>query len=63
MLQKIGKGDDNMAEIIVINPTKSKETLLGKIRVAPYIRVSSDSDDQENSYIVQYDYYLKTMQS
>lgn len=52
-----------MAEIIVINPTKSKETLLGKIRVAPYIRVSSDSDDQENSYIVQYDYYLKTMQS
>lgn len=52
-----------MAEIIVINPTKNIGTTSGKIRVAPYIRVSSDSDDQENSYIVQYDYYINLINS
>lgn len=53
------KGDGKMAEVIVINPTKSVVGNVGKIRVGAYIRVSSNSDDQENSYMVQYDYYSK----
>ena len=52
-----------MAEIIVINPTKTMETLGRKLRVGAYVRVSSDSDDQENSYIVQYDYYTNLISS
>ena len=52
-----------MAEVIVINPTKNLEYIKGKLRVCAYIRVSSDSDDQENSYIVQYDYYTKLIAS
>ena len=48
-----------MAELIIINPTKTMETMTDKIRVAAYVRVSSDSDDQENSFINQYDYYNK----
>lgn len=46
-----------MAEVIVINPTKTFEPERCKIRVAAYVRVSSDSEDQENSFIHQYDYY------
>lgn len=46
-----------MAEVIVINPTKEVSSEQCKIRVAAYVRVSSDSDDQENSFINQYDYY------
>ena len=46
-----------MAEVIVINPTKTLKTENATIRVAAYVRVSSDSDDQENSFINQYDYY------
>lgn len=52
-----------MAEVIVINPTKNLDYIKGKLRVCAYIRVSSDSDDQENSYIVQYDYYTKLIAS
>lgn len=52
-----------MAEVIVIQPTKNLDYITGKIRVGAYIRVSSDSDDQENSYIVQYDYYTKLIAS
>ena len=52
-----------MAEVIVINPTKNLEYIKGKLRVCAYIRVSSDSDDQENSYIVQYDYYTNLIES
>jgi len=48
-----------MAELIIINPTKTMETMTDKTRVAAYVRVSSDSDDQENSFINQYDYYNK----
>ena len=46
-----------LAEVIVINPTKGSDESTVKIRVAAYVRVSSDSDDQENSFINQYDYY------
>lgn len=48
-----------MCEIIVINPTKKPERMSEKLKVAAYVRVSSDSDDQENSFINQYDYYSR----
>lgn len=44
-----------MSDVIVINQTKQMESK--KIRVAAYVRVSSDSEDQENSFVAQYDYY------
>ena len=34
-----------------------------KLRVAAYTRVSSDSDDQLNSYIAQVDHYTKFISS
>ncbi len=45
-------------EIIVIPPTK---TTIGKkkTRTAAYARVSTDSEDQLNSFITQMDYYTK----
>ena len=45
-----------MSDVIVINPTKQM-SMGNKLKVAAYVRVSSDSDDQENSFITQYDYY------
>ena len=45
-----------MSDVIVINPTK-QISMGNKLKVAAYVRVSSDSDDQENSFITQYDYY------
>lgn len=47
-----------MAEVIVINPTKNIVKIDEHTRVGAYIRVSSDSDDQENSFITQYDHYM-----
>ena len=46
-----------MAEIIVIPPTKNVEQEAKKLRTAAYARVSSDSDDQKNSFLTQMDYY------
>ena len=46
-----------MADVIVINPTKQVNLSTDKLRVAAYVRVSSDSEDQENSFITQYDHY------
>lgn len=46
-----------MAEIIVIPPTKNLEQENKKIRTAAYARVSSDLEDQKNSFLVQMDYY------
>lgn len=46
-----------MSEVIIINPTVREEKEIFKLRVAAYVRVSSNSDDQENSFVVQYDYY------
>ena len=46
-----------MSELIIINPTKREEKETFKLRVAAYVRVSSDSEEQENSFVVQYDYY------
>ena len=44
-----------MAEIIVIQPTKQLENKI--IRTAAYCRVSSDSEDQINSFLSQVQYY------
>lgn len=43
-------------KITVIDPRQPKKA---KLRVAAYARVSSDSADQENSYLAQVDYYTK----
>ena len=37
----------------------SRKQDVAKLRVAAYARVSSDSEDQQNSYIAQVDYYTK----
>ncbi|MEL7622078.1 MAG: recombinase family protein [Clostridiales bacterium] len=44
---------------ITVISAKSQE--IAKLRVAAYARVSSDSDDQQNSYIAQVDYYTKNI--
>ena len=46
-----------MAEIIVIPPRKAAEQTIKKLRTAAYARVSSDSEDQKNSFLTQMDYY------
>ena len=47
-----------MAEVIIINPREKIDIATDEIKVAAYVRVSSDSEDQENSFITQYDYYV-----
>ena len=46
-----------MSELYVINPTVIPEET--KLRVAAYVRVSTDDEDQENSFISQFDYYSR----
>ena len=46
-----------MAELHVINPTIVPEAI--KLRVGAYVRVSTDDEDQENSFINQFDYYSR----
>ena len=46
-----------MAEIIVIPPSKTVDRTIKKMRTAAYARVSSDSEDQLNSFLTQMDYY------
>ena len=48
-----------MPEIIVIPPTKTADGEMKKIRTAAYARVSSDSDEQQNSFLTQMDYYTQ----
>ena len=43
-------------QVTVIDPRIPEKT---KLRVAAYARVSSDSEDQVNSYIAQVDFYSK----
>ena len=45
----------DIREIRVIKPTKNNDK--EKLRVAAYCRVSTDSDDQINSFIAQVRYY------
>jgi Site-specific recombinases, DNA invertase Pin homologs len=42
-----------------ITVIESRTQNAAKLRVAAYARVSSDSDDQQNSYIAQVDYYTR----
>ena len=50
-----------MAELHVIAPTTIPETQ--KLRVGAYVRVNTDSEDQENSFLTQYDFYSQFIQS
>ena len=50
-----------MAELHVIAPTITPE--IEKLRVGAYVRVSTDSEDQENSFLIHYDYYSNLIQS
>jgi len=52
-----GKERAAMAEVRVINPIVSTEK--SKLRVCAYARVSSDPDDQFNSFLAQVDYYTQ----
>ncbi len=47
-------------KVTVIDPRAPEKA---KLRIAAYARVSSDSDDQVNSYIAQVDYYTKFIAS
>ena len=50
-----------MAEVRVINPIVSTETR--ELRVCAYARVSSDSDDQQGSFLAQVNYYTDFINS
>src|SRR5659263_272397 len=50
-----------MAEVRVINPIVSAETR--ELRVCAYARVSSDSDDQQGSFLAQVNYYTDFINS
>ena len=47
---------DSKKEVRIIKATMSQPNRT-KIRVAAYCRVSTDSDDQSNSFITQVKYY------
>lgn len=49
-----------MPQVKVIQPVWEQEK---KLRVAAYVRVSSDSEDQLNSFAVQMEYYTKTIRA
>lgn len=46
--------ENTAKQVMIINPTKKDEK---KIRVAAYCRVSTDSQDQVNSFFAQVRYY------
>ena len=48
-------------QVIVINPSERNDAKI--LRVAAYIRVSSDSSDQLNSFIAQANHYTEKIQS
>ena len=56
-LAKTRKESGKMSELYVIPSTQ--ETAFKKLRVAAYVRVSTDDYDQENSFLNQYDYYSR----
>lgn len=50
--------------VLNFEPQKEKRNIRGNIlRVAAYIRVSSESEEQENSYDTQYEYFTRLLQS
>lgn len=48
-----------LAQPLRITVIEARKQETAKLRVAAYARVSSDSEDQQNSYIAQLDYYAK----
>ena len=53
----------NVAQGAWVSVIDARPVSAAKLRVAAYARVSSDSDDQINSYIAQVDYYTKCIAS
>ena len=53
----------NVAQGAWVSVIDARPTAVAKLRVAAYARVSSDSDDQINSYLAQVDYYAKYIAS
>ena len=53
----------NVAQGAWVTVIDSRETVKPKLRVAAYVRVSSDSEDQINSYLAQVDFYTKYIAS
>ncbi len=53
----------NIAQGSYVTVIKPRDMNPAKLRVAAYARVSSDSEDQLNSYIAQVDYYTKYISS
>ena len=53
----------NIAQGSHVTVIKPRETNPAKLRVAAYCRVSSDSEDQLNSYIAQVDHYTRYISS
>ena len=51
------------AEPPKITLIQARKPQIAKLRVAAYARVSSDSEDQQNSYIAQVDYYTRHIAS
>ena len=49
-------------QVMVINPIVENESER-KIRMAAYCRVSTDSDDQQNSFLAQVTYYNELIRS
>ena len=49
----------NIAQGSHVTVIKSRNMSPAKLRVAAYVRVSSDSADQLNSYIAQVDHYTR----
>ncbi|MBQ9513140.1 MAG: recombinase family protein, partial [Lachnospiraceae bacterium] len=49
----------NVAQGAWVTVIDSRQETKPKLRVAAYVRVSSDSEDQINSYIAQVDFYTK----
>ena len=54
---------DNVTVIPALSPTEIKERKYKQIRVAAYCRVSTDHEEQQNSYQVQIAYYTDLINS
>lgn len=53
----------NVTMIPALSPVELKEKKFKQIRVAAYCRVSTDQEEQQNSYQVQIDYYTDLINS
>ena len=54
---------DNVTVIPALSPAEIKERKFKQIRVAAYCRVSTDHEEQQNSYQVQIEYYTSYISS